>query len=873
MNALNKLAVTQRIWLCGLVFAVGIGWAEERPFPENRVRDFYRNQAKGALDRKTPLPAILPPFPGLDGGAWGHWGQNPESDNVDDRLNEVDFGGLLMQVTRYKGGEVRKGVNVRVGDFTALFDPERLCFVTAWRGDMVLWASSRYGITSGVRAAAAPLKSWTRPPSWEGLGLPLEERKYIGFYRRGQEVTFAYELGKAKVLESVKVIDGQLYRVLSIDGALTGFEGPPTIFGKGKREGHLPAGPAQWADRTVETRGQLGVPGEGPYVIDTLTVPYRDANPFKTPMRLGGVGVLPDGRVAVCTLMGDVWLVDGVDDGLDTLTWRRFASGLHQPLGLVVRDGLIHVIGRDQLTRLHDLNGDDEADFYECVTNAFPTGGGNNFALTLHQDSEGSFYWFTRSGRFGVTRFKNDGSRPESIATGLRGTNGLGVSPDGSIVFAMPQEGDWQPASGIFEVGGGSFHGHGGPRPEYGKHGYQMPMCFIPRGVDNSSGDIVFLPQDERLGALSGKMVGSSFGYGQHYLVLRETIGDGVQGGVVPLPGDFLSGSHRFCFGEGDGHLYIAGSDGWQSYAKENGSLQRVRYTGGSYAIPHRVETRANGFVVHFNTKIDPNSVNPKRAFAQQWNYLYSGAYGSQEYSVKTPGVAGHDPVKIASMHLLPDEASVFVEIPQLHPVMQLHLYMELKTADGRSFIPDLYYSVFHLGEPFTGFDGYAPVPKEPWNDFPTPSKNPVDPRLLRQEQLGKILGDEARLAAVPRFEVDAVAGLKFEPVRLTAKAGSRASLTVINRDPSMPHNLVLVRPERLQAIGEGSMKLAASAEGLAKHYVIEDDGVIAMSPILQSGSRYTIYFDVPEEPGEYPYLCTFPGHWQVTRGVLVVTE
>ena len=87
-----------------------------------------------------------------------------------------------------------------------------------------------------------------------------------------------------------------------------------------------------------------------------------------------------------------------------------------------------------------------------------------------------------------------------------------------------------------------------------------------------------------------------------------------------------------------------------------------------------------------------------------------------------------------------------------------------------------------------------------------------------------------------------------------------------------MPHNLVLVRDaQALKRVGEGSMRLAASAEGLAKHFTIDDPGVLALSPVLQPGSRYTIYFDAPEEAGEYPYLCTFPGHWQVTRGVLTL--
>ena len=364
---------------------------------------------------------------------------------------------------------------------------------------------------------------------------------------------------------------------------------------------------AQWSDKAVITKGKLGkVIPRSPYVIDTLTIPYRDLNPYKTPMRIGGVGVFSDGQIAVCTIMGDVWIVDGVDDTLEKLVWKRFASGLNQPLGLVISDDLIHVIGRDQLTRLHDYDQDGEADFYECLTNEFPTARGNSFALTLHQDDQDRFYWFTRSSQFGMTRF-SPGSKPIAIATGLRGCNGTGVSPDGSIVFAMPQEGSWQPASGIFEVGNGSYHGFFGPKPEFGKHGYQMPLCFLPRGIDNSSGDIVFVPKDKRFGPLAGRMIGTSFGYCEHYLVLREVMKDGkVQGGVVPLPGEFLSGAHRGAFSSKDGHLYIVGTDGWQSYAQENGSLQRVRWTGGEMLLPESVETRKNGLIIRFNEFIDP---------------------------------------------------------------------------------------------------------------------------------------------------------------------------------------------------------------------------------------------------------------------------
>ena len=399
-----------------------------------------------------------------------------------------------------------------------------------------------------------------------------------------------------------------------------------------------------------------------------------------------------------------------------------------------------------------------------------------------------------------------------------------------------------------------------------------MPLCFLPRGIDNSSGDIVFVPKDERFGPLAGKMIGTSFGYCEHYLVIREVMKDGkVQGGVVPLPGEFLSGAHRGAFSQKDGHLYLVGTDGWQSYAQENGSLQRIRWTGKDMMIPESVKTHKNGLIIRFNDFIDPNSLDLDKAFAAQWNYLYSGAYGSPEYSVLQPGITGHDPVKIRSLHALKDGKSIFVEIPQLHPVMQFHLYLEMKTRNGDAFTPDIYYSIFHQGEEFTDFPGYQVTAKNKWNDFPHPDESPVDPRLLAQEAQAKIVGDEKVLAAIEQVELDAIAGLQYAQKELRVKAGAKVALTFRNLDPSMPHNVAIVEPDRLTAIMDASMKLAASPEGLAKHYVPEDKGVIALSPVLQSGNSYVMYFRSPRTPGVYPYLCTYPGHWQVMQGKLIV--
>src|SRR5206468_5217160 len=118
--------------------------------------------------------------------------------------------------------------------------------------------------------------------------------------------------------------------------------------------------PAHWAE-SVATAGKLGASSAKklPYVVDTLELPEN--NPWHSWMRLTGVDFFPDGRAAVCTFNGDVWVVSGIDDKLQKLAWKRFAAGLYQPMGLKVFGGEVYVLGRDQITHVHDPNGDGEA--------------------------------------------------------------------------------------------------------------------------------------------------------------------------------------------------------------------------------------------------------------------------------------------------------------------------------------------------------------------------------------------------------------------------------------------------------------------------------------------------------------------------------
>ena len=118
-------------------------------------------------------------------------------------------------------------------------------------------------------------------------------------------------------------------------------------------------GPARWTETVTTEIGQLGEQ-DGSYAVEVLTAPAK--NPYRSWMRLGGFDFFDDkSRAAVCTWMGDVWIVEGLNT--NQLTWKRIATGMFQPLGVKVIDEQIYVCCRDQITRLHDLNEDGTVDF------------------------------------------------------------------------------------------------------------------------------------------------------------------------------------------------------------------------------------------------------------------------------------------------------------------------------------------------------------------------------------------------------------------------------------------------------------------------------------------------------------------------------
>ncbi len=456
----------------------------------------------------------------------------------------------------------------------------------------------------------------------------------------------------------------------------------------------LKAGRPRWTP--VETKPTA--PREaGSFVVDSLTVPHD--NPFKALMFLSGVDFLPNRDLIVSAAHGDVWLVSGADDKLAKLTWRRFATGLYQPLGVKVVDGKTYVIERGQITRLHDLNGDGEADFYENFNSDWHVGHGpHSFDTCLETDSQGNFYFLktgdTETPTGGcLMRVASDGKKAAIYSTGFRHPIGLGISPADYITGA-DQEGNWMPSTRIDHYKQGGFYGD--MRAHHRKEApkiYDPPICWVPHHADGSAGGQVWVPKGS-WGPLSERCLHMSYGRCNLHLLSKEEIGDVPQGGLIDLKLTFSSGVFRARFNPHDGHLYLAGLRGWQNAAKQDGCLERVRYNGKPMSLPLDINARKDGLLLTFSQPLDKAAAeNVANYRIAEWNYRWSGDYGSKRYSVKHPINVGQDDVSVLGAKLL-NERTVLLTVADLHPVMQMQIGYNLRTQAGEPLVGFVYNTI-----------------------------------------------------------------------------------------------------------------------------------------------------------------------------------
>ncbi|GAB4150978.1 MAG: hypothetical protein Tsb009_26120 [Planctomycetaceae bacterium] len=459
----------------------------------------------------------------------------------------------------------------------------------------------------------------------------------------------------------------------------------------------IQGGPPRWPQKL--TTKQMVKKNGGPFEVDVLTRPA--SNPWSCRVRFTGLDFHPDGkRMAVCTWDGDVWMVEGIDNPSGNLSWQRIASGLFQPLGLKFVGGKIYLTCRDQLTILHDLNGDGETDFYENFNNDHQvTEHFHEFAMGLQTDKDGNFY-YAKSARHALPaivphhgtllKVSRDGSKTEILANGFRAANGVCLNPDGTF-FVTDQEGHWNPKNRINWVKPGGFYGN-----MLGYHNVtdssdsamEPPLCWITNSFDRSPAELLWV-KDAKWGPLNGSLLNTSYGYGKVFVVLRQKVGERYQGGMVELPlPRFPTGLIRGRFRKRDGQLYVCGMFAWAGSAQQPGGLYRIRYTGRPVHVPLGFDVFPGRVQIRFSDPLDEESAKKLTGYqVKVWSLKRTKSYGSKHYNEHA--------LKVTAARLSKDRKTVELSIPDLKPTWCMEVKYSLKT-DGETPFSGVIHNTIH---------------------------------------------------------------------------------------------------------------------------------------------------------------------------------
>lgn len=534
---------------------------------------------------------------------------------------------------------------------------------------------------------------------------------------RGYSRTFEFTSLKGGVSialgEGVRPAGNGDVRIISKAGQSFARVGPGSgsgsvIFGKG---GLLPRGrerrAGRWPDVLV-VKGTLGQSGSAAYVRDRIALPLD--NPWRRAVRPSSIAFFEDGRAAVSTVDGDLWIVSGLEKTLGSVSWRRFTCGLHEPYSVVIRDGEIFVFDRSGLKRLHDRDGDGEADFHEWFCHDFwQSAETRDFPHDMALRPDGGFFLIKggqqndhlsrHSGR--VLSVSNDGDRVEVFSSGHR--NGfLGIDSDSGDLFACDQQGHWIPATPVQRLRRGGYYGfkraapHGVDEPTI-----EAPITWLPHRAAQSAVDIVVI-RDERLGGLAGSLVCVDY-FRPGLLKVFST------GAALRLDPVFDFPLLKGAINPVDGNLYLVGFQIWGTAAKEPAGFGRLRRDRGVADVtPGGVIAGKQGIVLRFNTQIDPDVRGElSRYYLQGWNYRRTSGYGSGHF--RSDGSAGQDPVAIAGVHVSGDRHNLFLHVPGMLKVDQMQLGYTGPGVGGRAEEQTVYLtpgSLEDLDLVALGFDG-----------------------------------------------------------------------------------------------------------------------------------------------------------------------
>ncbi len=405
-----------------------------------------------------------------------------------------------------------------------------------------------------------------------------------------------------------------------------------------------------------ECEGQTDSPGDG--------LPLGDVNPNYTLTNLRPEGFQPqvsgmdwtaDGRLVIATwggslnTLGEVYVLDGVTGQTDPskVTYKKIASGLREPMGLKVVDGMIYVSQKHELTELRDTNGDDVIDARRTVA-TWPFGGNfHEFAFgLLYRD--GNFYLnLSVAINYGGATTDPQPARNRGtsivvnretgkityVAGGLRTPHGIGWGPQGEV-FVTDNQGGWLPASKLVHVKQNRFFNHyTNPDGPFDANPVTKPVLWMPQNeIANSPG----MPVTLRSGPFAGQLLIGDVTYGGLQRAYLEKVNGEYQGALFRHTQGLESGLTETTIGP-DGAIYVAGlgADGnWGQEGKLKFGLQKLTPNGANTFDMKSMSATQDGFAVTYTRPLSDETVAKIAEDAgaayrvKQWRYAATEQYG-----------------------------------------------------------------------------------------------------------------------------------------------------------------------------------------------------------------------------------------------------
>ena len=609
-------------------------------------------------------------------------------------------------------------------------------------------------------------------------------------------------------------------------------------------------------------------------------------------------GILPVAgqRLLVTTRRGEVWWIDGAYDADPKPRYTLFAQGLHEPLGIIAApSGGYYVAQRQELTRLVDTNSDGRADVFQTVAKLPISGSYHEYAFGPVLAPNGNLR-VTLNVAFGgstqapvpwrgwMVEITPDGQLTP-IASGLRSPAGFAVSSQGEW-FSTDNQGEWVGSGKITHIESGDFLGHPAGlawsklpgstvkvRPE-NVSDFEQPMHVVAQNVPGLKPPAVWLPHTI-LGISNSGMIedlsGGKFGpfAGQFYVgdqgqsklirVSLEKVAGVWQGAAYSFREGFDSGILRMAIGENATMFVGESARGWGSVGPKQYGIERVTWTGQTPFEIKEIKAQPDGFLLTFTQPVDRATAENLASYSLAgFTYNYHTAYGAAPVNRMV--------CPIQKIVVAPDGLSVRLAAQCLREGYIHEVKASgVRAATGGSAVlhPVAYYTLNRLpaGDriiPLVPNAAELCVAAIPASASAHSAKHPVKPPT----DWPNSEGDQA-------FLLGTQPGLKFDQTLLTTKAGTRIRLIFRNTD-DMLHNFVLCAPGKGQDVGNAA--LALGVEGTAKNYVPDSADVLFHTAITQPETSDTIYFIAPTTPGDYDFICSFPGHSAIMKGILRVT-